>query len=132
VVAEQAAALARKEGQARLAAVQKATDATWPVTATVSRAQTQNLPRPVIEAALKADPDKLPLVQGVDLGAEGYAVLRVSRVLPRDPAAGGGEASLRSQFAQALANAESLAYYESLKKRYKVTVTPPAAAASAP
>jgi peptidyl-prolyl cis-trans isomerase D len=132
VVTEQAAAQARRDGEQRLAAVQKATDTAWPVTATVSRAQMQNLPRNLVEAALKADPDKLPSVQGVDLGAEGYAVLRVARVLPRDPAAGGGEASLRGQFAQALASAESLAYYESLKKRYKVTVTAPAAAASAP
>ena len=68
----------------------------------------------------------------LQLGAEGYAVLRVTRVLPRDPAAGGGEAALRGQYAQALANAEATAYYESLKKRFKVSVTPPAAAASAP
>jgi peptidyl-prolyl cis-trans isomerase D len=132
VVAEQAAALSRKDGEARLAAVKDDKAAVLPLSATVSRAQPGNLPRAVVEAALKADPDKLPLTLGVDLGTEGYAVLRVTQVLPRDPAAGGGEAALRGQFAQALANAEALAYYESLKKRFKVSVTPPAAAASAP
>lgn len=132
VAAEQAAALARKEGEARLAAVRDAKDAVLPLVATVSRAQMQTLPRAVVEAALKADPDKLPLTQGVDLGADGYAVLRVARIVPRDPAAGGGEAALRSQFAQALGSAETLAYYESLKKRYKTSVKAPAAAASAP
>lgn len=132
VVAEQAAALAKKEGEARLAAVKGNQDSTLPLTATVSRAKPENLPRAVVEAALKADPDKLPLTQGVDLGTEGYAVLRVAKVVARDPAAGGGEAVLRGQFAQALANAEALAYYEALKKRYKAVVKPPAPAASAP
>lgn len=132
VIAEQAAALAKKEGEARLAAVKDAKDAVLPLAATVSRAKPENLPRAVVEAALKADPDKLPLTQGVDLGTEGYAVLRVAKVVARDPAAGGGETVLRGQFAQALANAEALAYYEALKKRYKVVVKPPAPAASAP
>jgi peptidyl-prolyl cis-trans isomerase D len=132
VAAEQAAALARQDGEQRLAAVQAAKDSTLPVSATVSRAQLQSLPRPVVDAALKADPAKLPATLGVDLGTEGYAVLRVVRVVPRDPAAGGGDAALRQQFAQALSTAETQAYYEALKKRYKVRVSPPAAAASAP
>lgn len=132
VVAEQAAALAKKDGEARLAVVKADPAAALPLSATVSRARPENLPRAVVEAALKADPDKLPQVLGVDLGAEGYAVLRVAKVVPRDPAAGGGEAALRGQFAQALANAEALAYYEALKKRYKVVVKAPAPAASAP
>lgn len=132
VVAEQASALARKDGEARLAAVKADANATLPLSATVSRAKPENLPRAVVDAALKADPEKLPLLQGVDLGAEGYAVLRVAKVVPRDPAAGGGETVLRGQFAQALASAEALAYYEALKKRYKVVVKAPAPAASAP
>ena len=132
VAAEQAAALARKDGEQRLAEAKAKPDLTLPVSATISRAQLQNLPRAVVEAALKANPDQLPATVGVDLGTEGYAVLRVAKILPRDPAAGGGEAALRQQFAQALTTAETQAYYESLKKRYKVTVSPPAAAASAP
>ncbi|MBT9488732.1 MAG: SurA N-terminal domain-containing protein [Rubrivivax sp.] len=132
VAAEQAAALARKDGEQRLAEAKAKPELTLPVSATISRAQLQNLPRPVVEAALKANPDQLPATVGVDLGTEGYAVLRVAKVLPRDPAAAGGEAALRQQFAQALTTAETQAYYESLKKRYKVTVSPPAAAASAP
>jgi peptidyl-prolyl cis-trans isomerase D len=132
VAAEQAAALARKDGEQRLAEAKAKPDLTLPVSATVSRAQLQNLPRLVVEAALKANPDQLPATLGVDLGTEGYAVLRVAKVLPRDPAAGGGEAALRQQFAQALSTAETQAFYEALKKRYKVTVNAPAAAASAP
>jgi peptidyl-prolyl cis-trans isomerase D len=129
VVAEQAAALARKDAQARLAALRESkAGGDLPAAVTVSRAQTQGLPRAVVEAALKADPKALPLLQSVDLGTAGEAVLRVAQVLPRDPAAGGGDAALRQQFAQALANAESQAYYEALKQRYKVTIKAPAAA----
>ena len=134
LIAEQAAALASKDAQARLAALRGAKDAAadLPGAVIVSRAQTQGLPRAVIEAALKADPKSLPALQAVGLDGAGEAVLRVVKVLPRDPAAGGGDAALRQQFAQALASAESQAYYEALKQRYKVSIKVPAAAASAP
>jgi peptidyl-prolyl cis-trans isomerase D len=133
VVAEQAAALARKDAEARLAALRQAKDGgDLPAAVTVSRATAQGLPRQVVEAALKADPKALPLLQSVDLGTAGEAVLRVLKVLPRDPAAGGGGVALRQQFGQALASAESQAYYDVLKQRYKVAIMAPAAAASAP
>ncbi|RVT53875.1 peptidylprolyl isomerase [Rubrivivax albus] len=123
VVAEQAAALAKKDAEARLAALREAKDgAGLPAAVVVSRAQTQGLPRPVVEAALKADPKAVPSLQLVDLGTAGQAVLRVGRVLPRDPAAGGGDAPLREQFAQALGNAEAEAYYKALEQRYKVVI----------
>ena len=123
VVAEQAAALAKKDAEARLAALRESKDgAGLPAAVVVSRAQTQGLPRPVVEAALKADPKGLPSLQLVDLGTAGQAVLRVSRVLPRDPAAGGGDAPLRQQFAQALGSAEAEAYYQALEQRYKAVI----------
>lgn len=118
----QAAALAAKEGQAALAAAQAPDGAALPRALTLSRAQTQGQPRAVLEAALRADTGKLPVTVGVDLGERGYTVLRVKRVLPRDPAAAGGDAALRRQYAQAWAAAETLAYYGGLKSRYKVDV----------
>ncbi len=136
VVDEQAAALARKEGQAREAAL-KAGPGTepLPVVLTVSRTQSQGMPRPLMDAALRADPTKLPLVTGVDLGADGYVVMRVMQVLPREVPPG-GEEPLRAQYAQAWASAEADAYVQALKKRFKATVTAAAAAptqsASAP
>ena len=132
VVDAQAAALARQDGEARLAALRAAPGTALPQTATVSRAQLQGQPRAVVDAALRADPDALPAALGVDLGPEGYAVLRVLGVLPADTAAAGGEAALRAQYAQAWAKAESQAYYETLKRRHKVKVSAPAPAADAP
>lgn len=128
LVAEQAAALARKEGQQRLAALgAKAAGSSepLPIVLTLSRGQVQGIPRPLLDAALRADAGKLPSLQGVDLGAQGYAVLRVMQVLPREVPPGGDE-QLRKQVAQAWAAAEAEAYIAALKKRYKAEIKPAA------
>jgi peptidyl-prolyl cis-trans isomerase D len=97
----------------------------------VSRAQPGDLPREVLEAVLRADAAKLPAVVGVDLGAQGYVVARVNKVLGRDPVAADA-AQVRSLYARALGDAEAQAYYRALSERYKVEVTAPRAAASVP
>jgi len=129
LIEDQSAALARKEGEARLAALRQTPTEALPVTLTVSRPQPQGLPAPVLDAVLRADATQLPAVAGVDLGAQGYVVLRVTQVLPREPAPGGDDA-LRAQYAQAWAAAEADAYLAALKKRYKVDIRPAALAAA--
>ena len=131
VVAEQAAALAKKEGQALLAQLQKSPDAvTLPDTAVIGRAAAQGVPREVIDAVLGVDAGKLPAPVGVDLGAQGYLVAKVMQVLPRDPAVA-PEQMLQGQYVQAIANAEMQAYYTALKSRYKAEVKPRASASAA-
>jgi peptidyl-prolyl cis-trans isomerase D len=130
VVAVQAAALARLEGAKRLAEVQKAPADVLPTTLTLSRAQTQGLPRNVVDAVLRADAGKLPLALGVDLGEQGYVVVRVTQVLPRE-AAPGGDASLQQQVTQAWAEAETRAYLGSLKKRHHAEIKEAVVAAAA-
>jgi peptidyl-prolyl cis-trans isomerase D len=122
LVEQQSARLARDEGQARLAALRDggAADA-LPTTLTVSRNQPQGLPKALLDAALRADASKLPAVQGVDLGPQGYVVLRVMQVLPRELPPGGDE-PLRQQYAQAWAAAEADAYVAALRKRYKAEI----------
>ncbi len=112
---------ARAEGLARLAALKKAPDEALPTPLTVSRAQSQGAPKSVMDAVMQADAGKLPTVVGVDLQDQGYVVLRVVKVLPREPAPG-GEDALRGQFTQAWAMAESEAYLAALKKRYKAQI----------
>jgi len=136
LVEQQAAALARKEGEARLAALRAAPGGEpLPLAITVSRAQSQGLPKPLLDAALHVDPAKLPATEGVDLGAQGYVVVRVMQVLPREVPPGGDE-PLRAQYAQAWAAAEAEAYLGALKKRFKAEVKAAAStvqdAASAP
>jgi peptidyl-prolyl cis-trans isomerase D len=128
LVAEQAAALARKEGLALLAQLQKGGDLTLPEKAVVGRAAAQGMPRNVVDAVLGADASKLPAPVGVDLGDQGYLVARVTQVLPRDPTAA-SEESLQGQYLQAVANAEAQAYLAALKARYKAEIKTAALAA---
>ena len=121
LVVQMATEMARKDGEARLAALKLAPTDTLPMTIIVSRAQTQGAPKSVIDAVLRADAGKLPVVLGVDLQAQGYLVLRVTQVLARDAAPGGDDA-LRAQFAQAWAAAEAEAYLGALKQRYKAEI----------
>jgi len=126
---EQSAALARKEGEARLTALRQAPAESLPNTLTISRRQTQGLPAPLVDAVLRADATQLPALAGVDLGAQGYVVLRVTQVLPREATPGGDE-PLRLQYAQAWAAAEADAYLGTLRKRFKVDIKAAASAAA--
>ncbi|HET9822520.1 MAG TPA: SurA N-terminal domain-containing protein [Burkholderiaceae bacterium] len=136
VVAEQAAAKARKAGEARLAELVKA-DSTAGLSAPVllSRTSPQGQPRALVEAVLRADAGKLPQWVGVDLGAAGYALARIASVKP--PADNSPQlAELAPRYTQAWADAEAQAYYKALERRFKAAVQPEAllnaAAASAP
>ncbi|TDM09187.1 MAG: peptidylprolyl isomerase [Ideonella sp. MAG2] len=127
---EQATKAARTEGEARLAAVKaKPTEMQAP-SQTISRTQAQNLPRPVVEAVLKADISKGPAVVGVDLGSEGYAVVKVNKLVAREATDPDNERA-KPFVSQALAKAEEAAYYEALKRRLKVKITAPASASTA-
>ncbi len=131
LVTLQAAALARKLGEVRLAELRAApaTVMTEPAVS-VSRAQAHDLPGALVDAALKAPIATLPAFVGVDLGDQGYAVVKINRVLGRDPLTADA-ARARSQYAQAWGDAESLAYYAALKTRYKVEIKPSALPAAA-
>ena len=131
LVVSQAEALARKDGEARLAQL-KADPASGALTgpATVSRAQPAGLSREALEAVLAASADKLPAVIGVVLPAQGYLVARIDRVLPSELKPEERQA-LQTQYGQAWARAEAEAYYQALAARYKVEKKGAAAAAKA-
>ena len=124
LITVQAAAQARKLGEARLAELRAApaTAMTEPV-ATMSRAQAREIPGPLLDAVLKAPTAALPAYVGVDLGDQGYAVAKITKVLGRDPATADA-ARGQTQYAQAWGDAEMQAYYAALKARYKVEVKP--------
>ena len=132
LVAARAAELARKEGQARLAAW-KAKPADMPApNIVVSREQAQNVHPLVLNAALHADPLALPALVGVDLGAQGYAVVKVNRIVSRTAPDAAASKLARDQLAQVWASAENLAYYGVLKERFKAKITAPQVPATAP
>jgi peptidyl-prolyl cis-trans isomerase D len=134
VIAEQAAARARKAGEVKLAELRASGDAsTLPPAVLLSRASAQSQPRALVDAVLRADATKLPQWLGVDLGDAGYAVVRLTAIKP--PAADGPELTqLLPRYAQAWGAAEGQAYYSALKSRFRAEIEADtlAATASAP
>ncbi len=127
--ATRGAELAKKAGSEQLAALKaNPAAATLPAAMVISREDVQKVPSQAIEAAMRADPAKLPAFVGVDLGAQGYAVVRVNKVIPRETPAAEMALVERQQVGQWWGAAESLAYYNLLKQRYKVQIKVPASA----
>ncbi len=80
---------------------------------------------------MRADAAKLPAVVGVDLGAQGYAVYRITKVsqpAQANPAQRQAEAQQLSQLA---GQTDLQAFYESLKARAKVKMLTPVGATQA-
>jgi peptidyl-prolyl cis-trans isomerase D len=130
VTTAQAAEMARKDGLALLAQLKQAPDTKLPDTAVVGRAAAPNVPPTVVDAVLRADATKLPQPLGVDLGEQGYMVVRVLSVMGPDMALV-NQPNVQTQVVQALANAEAQAYYSALKDRFKVSYTDAAKAIEA-
>lgn len=126
LIAEKSAELARKDAEAKKAAWtgNAAPAAGLAPAVVVSRDQTQNLPRAVVDAALRASPDNLPSWVIADLGSQGTAVVKVLRIIPREGADAQQAAQQRQQLQQWWTTAEGFAYYEMLKERFKVQIKP--------
>ena len=122
-LAQRGAEDARKDGIAKLAAWKLApASAVLPETLSVSRDQPQMQPMPLVDAALRADAAALPALTGIDLGAQGYAIVNVLKVLPRVASLEAAAKQERSQYTQWWTAAESLAYYNVLKERFKAEI----------
>ncbi|WP_027796407.1 SurA N-terminal domain-containing protein [Paraburkholderia acidipaludis] len=121
VVAEQAAELARKGGEAKLAELQKskATDG-FSSAVKVSRNDAQGLPSAALSAVFKADSQKLPAYVGVDLGADGYAIYRVNSVTEGPAVEGPRLAAAQQQLAQMVGQSQGQAYLDAVRDRSKV------------
>ncbi|WP_175734950.1 SurA N-terminal domain-containing protein [Burkholderia ambifaria] len=121
VVAEQATELAKKDGAAKLAELQKSksTDGFTPEQK-VSRMQSQGLTPAALSAVYKVDAKTLPAYVGVDLGADGYAIYRVNAVIPGTAVDPQQLAAAQQQMAQVEAQSEGEAYLAALRDRSKV------------
>ncbi len=126
VTQAEAAALAKKAGEEKLAALKSGAEASGlGQPKLVSRVKPQAISTVAVPAVMKANADKLPAYVGVDLGQQGYGVYRINKVgKPAEPDANRRKAE-REQIADALAEQETLAYLETLKKRAKVEVLKP-------
>ncbi len=126
-VAEKAAELARKEGEAKRAAWAEnaANAAGLSAPMVVARDLSQNQPRALLDAVLSVNTDVLPAWAGVDLGDQGYAVAKVNRVVPHEAPEPLLAQQRQQQYVQWWSTAEGLAYYETLKQRFKVQMKVP-------
>lgn len=133
VIAQRAVDLAKKEGEEKLAAWKSnAAGATFAPAVTVSRDQSQNIPAQILDAALRADVSKLPQMSGVDLGAQGFAIVKVTAAVARPAPPEASAKQEQVQYSQAWGNAEGLAYYNLLKERFKAQIMVPKPARSTP
>lgn len=123
LIASRAAELAKKDGAEKLSQWKSnAGAANLPAPVTVSRQGSQNLPRQVVDAALRADASNLPAWTGVDLGAQGYAVVRINKVMPRTTPDANMAKQERAQFGGLIARAENEAWYKLLENRFKANI----------
>jgi peptidyl-prolyl cis-trans isomerase D len=123
LVQARALELAKKAGETQLALWKtQADESKLGAASVVSRDQHANISQTLLDAMLRADTATLPAWVGVDLGAQGYAVARINKVLPRTPPAPEAADQERGQMARWIAGAEWEAYYELLKARFKVQI----------
>jgi peptidyl-prolyl cis-trans isomerase D len=131
LVNSRAAELAKKDGATKLEAWKAQPDlAKLAAAVVVSRDQSQAISPNVLDKVMHADTATLPVWVGVDLGNQGYTLVRVNKVMERTEPKDEQAKQERGQYGQWVASAESQAYYELLKNRYKaqIKVTKPAAA----
>jgi peptidyl-prolyl cis-trans isomerase D len=126
LVAQRSAELARAEGEKQLQAWKSGADAKGLGSAmVVSRENMQGLAQPALVAALSADPKNLPAWVGVNLADQGYAVVKVEKVLPRDVRPAQALSQEVQQYSQWWASAENEAYVATLKERFKARILVP-------
>ena len=130
VKAQQAAAAAKKDGEAKVASLKANAAEALAQTVQLSRTKPEGQARQVVDAVLRADIAKGPAVIGIDLGKEGYVAAKVVKRIDR-PADDPDNERAKPYVAQALSAAESAAYYDALKRRYKVDIKAAALAADA-
>jgi peptidyl-prolyl cis-trans isomerase D len=117
----EAAELARKDGEAKLAELRKGAGnaVSWAAPRQVSRRDAQGLPAEALRQVVAADVSKLPAYVGLPV-SDGYVLLRISKVIEQPPE---GDAKDRvAQTAQLLGAADYESYVASLKGRASISI----------
>ena len=122
LVASRSAELAKADGIAKLEAWKGGAEATLPAAVIAARGPSSTIQGPLLNAILRADTTTLPAWTGVDLGSQGYAVARITKVMERTPVAPEAAVQERGQYTSVIAKAESDAYFQLLKARHKVQI----------
>lgn len=121
---KEAAALARKEGTAKLGQVQAGGEAglKWSAAVQVSRRASAGLSPEALRQVFSADASKLPAYIGVDRGERGYAIYRLARVLAPDPVPPEQKNEELARLDRQAGAAQVDAYVASLRSRAKIDI----------
>jgi peptidyl-prolyl cis-trans isomerase D len=123
VVRQEAMALARKAGEARLADLKAKPDASgFGQAKLVSRTKDAGLNAAGFLAVMRTDVSKLPALVGAELPGQGYGVYRINRLAPADKIDTARRQAEEQQITTALAQQETLSYIDVLKARAKAKV----------
>ena len=120
---QEAQALARKEGEARLEALGKGEDKLgWGAVKSVSRLDPRQVPPPAVPTVFKMDASKLPAYAGVDLPGSGYALFKLVRLNAGETLDDARKQALLRQLNTLEAQEEVQSYLAALRSRYKVEI----------
>ncbi|CAH0353506.1 SurA N-terminal domain-containing protein [Aquabacterium sp. CECT 9606] len=119
-IAAESVKAARQDADQKMAMWKQAPDkAQLPAPVQMSRRLVFSQPPAVLDAALRVPEKQLPAWVVVDIGHEGSALLKVNKVLPLQITPQEVQET-EAQFAGYWGKAEADAYFNSLKKKYKV------------
>jgi peptidyl-prolyl cis-trans isomerase D len=119
----EAASLAKKAGEAKIAAVKANGDAAgFGPAKTVSRAAPTAVNQAALQAVLKADASKLPAYVGVDIPGIGYGVYRISKVSQPAKVDAARRTAEQQEITERLGQVEMRAYVDALKEKAKAKV----------
>ena len=128
VTMEEAAKLATKAGEEKLAALKKSGDATgFGPAKLVSRNKADGINGLALQAVMKADVSKLPAYVGVDVPGAGYGLYRIDKVQQPEKKDEEARKQEAEQIGSIVAQQELVDYIEMLKQKAKVKILKPVA-----
>ncbi|HEX8614398.1 MAG TPA: SurA N-terminal domain-containing protein [Telluria sp.] len=123
VAQQEAASLAKKAGEAKIAAAKASGDATgFGPAKVVSRATPTAVNQAALPLVLKADATKLPAYVGVELPGIGYGVYRISKVSQPAKVDAARRTAEQQEITERLGQVEMRGYVDALKEKAKAKV----------
>ncbi len=120
---QEAEALARKDGEARLAALVKGDDTLgWGAVKSVSRLDPRQIPPPAVPAVFRMDTGKLPAYAGVELPGSGYALFKLVKTGTGEALDDARKQAILGQLNTLQTQEEVHSYLAALRTRYKVEI----------
>ena len=120
---QEAQALARQDGEARLEALRKGEDKLdWGSAKVVSRLDSRQVPPPAVPVVFRLDAAKLPAYTGVEVPGAGYALFRLNAVDSGAALDATSRQALQGQLGNLAAQEEIRLYLSALRSRYKVEI----------